>query len=196
MDAITQQLLQQLAGSGMSQISQTIGADEKTTNSALSLALPMLLSALAKNASEPQGARDLHKALAEDHDGSILEDVSGLLQNPQAANGAGILRHVLGSQQPTVTQKLSQTTGMQTDQVALLLQIAAPLLMGLLGKQRNQQGLDSNGLTSFLSEQQQMAKQQDPDMMSMLNTLLDMNQDGSALDDILGMAGKLFGNNK
>jgi hypothetical protein len=33
-------------------------------------------------------------------------------------------------------------------------------------------------------------------MMSTHNTLLDMNKDGSALDDILSLAGKLFGAKK
>jgi hypothetical protein len=193
MDALTQQLMQQLAGGGLSRIGQHIGADEETTGSALATAMPLLMSALANNASKPEGAKALHQALAKDHDGSILNDMSGYLDNPQAANGAGILRHVLGSQQPAVTQGLAQGTGLDGDQVGQLLQIAAPLLMGALGQQQQQQGFDKNGLSAFLGGQQQAAQQSNPDMMSMLNNLLDMNRSGSALDDILGMAGKLFG---
>jgi hypothetical protein len=131
--------------------------------------------------------------LAEDHDGSILNDVPGFLNNPQAANGAGILGHVLGSQQPAVTQGLAQNTGLDGAQVGQLLQIAAPLLMGAVGQQQQQQGLDTNGLSSLLGGQQQMVQQSNPDMMSMLNSLLDTNKSGSALDEILGMVGKLFG---
>ena len=193
MDALTQQLMQQLSGDGISQISRHIGADEQTTGSALSAAMPLLVSALANNASNPEGAQALHQALAEDHDGSILNDMSGFLGNPQAANGAGILGHVLGAQQPAVTQGLAQGTGLDSSQVGQLLQIAAPLLMGALGQQQQQQGFDTNGLSAFLGGQQQAAHQSNPDMMSMLNSLLDMNRSGSALDDILGMAGKLFG---
>ena len=193
MDALTQQLMQQLSGDGISQISRQIGADEQTTGSALSAAMPLLVSALANNASKPEGAQALHQALAEDHDGSILNDMSGFLGNPQAANGAGILGHVLGAQQPAVTQGLAQGTGLDSSQVGQLLQIAAPLLMGALGQQQQQQGFDTNGLSAFLGGQQQAAHQSNPDMMSMLNSLLDMNRSGSALDDILGMAGKLFG---
>jgi hypothetical protein len=193
MDTLTQQLMQQLSGGGLSQISQQIGADEQTTGSALSAAMPLLVSALANNASKPDGAQALHQALAEDHDGSILNDMPGFLDDPQAANGAGILGHILGSQQPAVTQGLAQNTGLNSGQVGQLLQIAAPLLMGALGQQQQQQGFDTNGLAAFLGGQQQMAQQSNPDMMSMLNNLLDVNRDGSALDDILGMVGKLFG---
>ncbi|MBN1218512.1 MAG: DUF937 domain-containing protein [Anaerolineae bacterium] len=193
MDALSQQLMQQLSGEGLSKISRQIGADEQTTGSALSAAMPLLVSALANNASKPDGAQSLHQALAEDHDGSIFNDMPGFLDNPQAANGSGILGHILGGQQPVVTQGLAQGTGLNSGQVGQLLQIAAPLLMGALGQQQQQQGFDTNGLSAFLGGQQQIAQQSNPDMMSMLNSLLDMDRDGSALDDILGMVGKLFG---
>jgi hypothetical protein len=196
MDVLTQQILSQLAGGGVSTISQKLGLDEKTVNSALSIGMPLLVSALANNAAKPSGAQALHKALANDHDGSILNDVTGYLKDPQAADGAGILGHVLGSQQPAINQKLAQTTGMNSDQVAQLLQLAAPLVMGALGAQQQQQGLDQKGLTAYLGNQQQMVQQSAPDILNTLNTIFDMNHDGSALDDVLGMASKLLNNNK
>lgn len=193
MDAITQQLMQELSGPRLSQISRQIGADERTTGSALSAALPLLVSALAKNASQPEGAQALHQALSNDHDGSILGDLSGFLGNPQTADGAGILGHVLGGQQPVVTQGLAKSTGLDGEKIGQLLQIAAPLVMGLLGRQQQQQGLDPDHLSSFLGGQQQMAQQTNPDLMGTLNTLLDLDRDGSALDDVVGLMGKLLG---
>lgn len=193
MDAVTQQLMQSLSGGAEAQIAQKLGVNQQTVNTALSVALPLLVSALAKNASKPEGAQALHQALTKDHDGSILNDVSGFLSNPQAANGAGILKHVLGAQQSTVTNGLAQSKTLNGDQIGQLLQIAAPLVMGMLGKQQQQQSLDPNGLSAFLGNQQKQAQQANPDMMGVLNTLLDTNQDGSALDDVLGMAGKLLG---
>jgi hypothetical protein len=193
MNTITQLLLDKLSGGGLSQISQQIGANEQNTSSALSMALPLLVSALAKNSSQPDGAQALHQALAKDHNGSILKDVSGYLTNPQAANGAGILEHVLGGQQPVVTQALAKGTGMQSDQIAQLLQIAAPLLLGILGKQQKKAGFDPTDLSNYLGVQKQKTQKTAPDMMSTLNTLLDSNGDGSAMDEIIGFAGKLFG---
>lgn len=196
MDTFTQQLLQQLTQGAASQIGQKIGADEQTTNSALSAAIPLLVSALAKNASEPAGAQALHQAVANDHDGSILDNMDSFLGSPEAANGAGILKHVLGSQQPAVMKGLTKNTGLDSNQIGQLLQIAAPLVMGMLGKQQKQAGLDAKDLSGLLGSEKQRAEESNPDMMSTLNTLLDMNKDGSALDDILGLAGKLFGSKK
>lgn len=193
MDTLTQQLLQQLAGEGIKQISRKIGVDEQTTNAALSTALPLLVSALAKNTSKTEGAQSLNQALTKDHDGSILNDVPGFLDNPAAANGAGILGHVLGSQQPAVTKGLTQATGLESGQVDQLLQIAAPLLLGALGQKQQQKGLDPDGLSTYLGGQQQKAQASNPDLMGALNTLLDADKDGSALDDVLGMMGNLLG---
>lgn len=193
MPTISEQLMQQLNEDELSQVGRQIGTDEKTTDSVLSMAMPLLVSALANNASQPEGAESLHQALANDHDGSILNDIPSFLNNPQAANGAGILGHVLGSQQSAVTQGLAQNSGLNGDQIGQILQIAAPLLMGFLGKEQQSQGLNTNDLASLLSGQQQTAQQENPDMMNMLNQLLDFDKDGSALDDIWGMLSGLFG---
>jgi hypothetical protein len=192
MDAITQQLMQQLTGSAMNKIGKQIGTDKNTAAEALSMAIPLLMSALANNASKPEGAQALHQALNQDHDGSILNNVPGYLRNPKAANGAGILKHVLGPQQPTVAQGLARGTGLSSEQVGQLLQIAAPLLLGALGKQQQQQGLDPNGLSSYLGNQRQAVQQSNPNLMGVVNNLLDFNRDGSAIDDIIGVVGGLL----
>jgi len=96
MDSLTQELLKALSEGGLSQIGDQIGVDEAAITSTLSAAAPMLLSALAKNAAHPERVDALHQALGNDHDGTILNDVAGFLGDPQAANGSGILGHVLG----------------------------------------------------------------------------------------------------
>ncbi len=190
---IAQLLMQQLAGGGLSQISEQIGANKSTTQSALSAAVPLLVSALARNASEPAGAKSLHTALANDHDGSVLDDLSGFLGDPAAANGAGILGHVLGNQQPAVANTLAKSTGLDAGQVGQLLQIAAPLVMGVLGKQQQTQKLNPQGLSNYLGSEQKKAEKSNPDIMGTLNKILDADQDGSGLDEVAGMLGRLLG---
>lgn len=184
MDDLTQGLLQQLSGGALSQISQQIGVDESATGSVLSTAMPLLMSALANNASQPDQAQALHQALGNDHDGSILNDLGGFLGDPQSANGAGILGHILGGQQSGVTQGLAQSTGLNSNQAGSLLEIAAPLVMGVLGQQQQQQGLDTDGLANFLSGQQQAINQANPMISGLLTTFLDKDKDGSFLDDL------------
>jgi hypothetical protein len=196
MDILTQAVMKQLTGGAMASIGKKIGMDKGTLQTALAVGAPLLVSALARNASKPDGAQSLHQALAKDHDGSILKNIKGFLEDPQAANGAGILGHVLGSQQSAVSQKMAKTTGLNSDQVGQLLQIAAPLVMGALGAQQQKKGFDQQGLADFLGGQVQKVQKSQPNVLNTINDLLDTNKDGSGLDDVLGLAGKLFGGKK
>jgi hypothetical protein len=194
MSFITDILMQQLSGNAVSQISQKLGVDQGTASQAIAMAAPLLMSALARNASNPQGAQELHQVLNQDHDGSILNDVAGFLGgNPQAANGAGILGHVLGDQRDVVQNGLAQHTGLDANSSGQLLEMLAPLVMGALGQTQQKQGLDANGLSTLLRNNQQSAQASSPDMMGMLSGLLDMNKDGNVVDDIGRIAGQFFG---
>ena len=192
MDDLTQGLLQQLSGGALSQISQQIGVDETATGSVLSTAMPLLVSALANNTSDPAQAQSLHQALGNDHDGSILNDLGSFLGDPQSANGAGILGHVLGGQQSTITQTLADNTGLNSSQAGSLLEIAAPLVMGALGQQQQQQGLDTDGLADFLGGQQKSIDAANPMISGILTTFLDKDKDGSFLDDLFQMVLNFF----
>lgn len=192
MNAITQIVTQQLGGSASRTIAQRFGISESTANTAIQMAVPLILTALARNASQPQEAQNLHQAVATDHDGSILDNVMGYLQNPQSANGAGILSHVFGGQQPAIENNLAQATGMDQSSAGGLLETLAPLVMGSLGKTQQQNGLDASGLSDLLNNQRQEAQANAPGAMSMLNSLLDQNKDGSSMDDLQRMAASFF----
>jgi hypothetical protein len=192
MNALTEMLTGQLAGSAISQISSKIGADTGTTGKAVGMAVPLLISALARNSSTPEGAEALNQAIAKDHDGSILDNLKGFLSNSESANGAGILGHVLGERRTDVETGLAQSTGLAPGAASQLLETVAPLVMGALGKTRQEQGLDASGLSAFLGSQHQQGSAA-PDLMGVLDNVLDSNKDGSVLDDVGRMASKLFG---
>ncbi len=192
MNALTEILMNHLSGAAISQISSKIGADSGTTSKALSIAVPLLISALARNASTPTGAEALNQAVATDHDGSILDNLGGFFGNTEAANGAGILGHVFGGQRVAAENGLAQSTGLDPGAAGQLLETVAPLVMGALGKTQQQQGLDATGLSAFLGDQNQQAQAAAPDVMGMLGNFLDSNNDGSVMDDVGRIAGNLF----
>ncbi len=192
MNAITQTIMQQLAGGASRTIAQRLGISESTANTAVQVAVPLLLTALARNASAPQGAESLHQAINDDHDGSIFDNLMGYLGNPQSANGSGILSHVFGGQRPAIENNLAQATGMDQGSAGTLLETLAPVVMGAVGQAQQQNGLDPNGLSNMLNSQEQQAEATSPGVMSMLNSMLDQNKDGSAMDDLQRMAGNFF----
>ena len=192
MDALTQMITQQIAGGAASKMAQRLGISETTARMAVSLAVPLIIAALARNAARPEGAQNLHQAVAEDHDGSILDNLTGYLGNPETENGAGILRHALGGQRPVVESNLAQAAGIDPNSAGSLLEMMAPLVMGAIGRQQQANGLDPQGLSQYLGEQQQQVEATDPGLMGTLNSLLDSNRDGSVSDDLARIAGNFF----
>lgn len=183
-------LMQTLGSGGIEQISRQLGVDEQQANQVVQAALPLLVSALARNASSQEGAAALTDAVARDHDGTALSHLQETIQNYQAGPGDGILGHVLGAQRPAVEQGLSQSTGLDA---GALLQMLAPLVLGALGQQQRQQGLDPSGVASELQQEQAELAQSDNQLMAMATRLLDANRDGSVVDDVIGMMGRFFG---
>lgn len=183
-----------LSGETVGQISQAIGADESTTNNAIQAALPMLIGGLARNTQSEDGAASLLNALNKDHDGSVLDNLGGFLGGGAAASiGSAILGHVLGGRQGQVEQGISSASGLDMSKVGPLLAMLAPVVMGALGKANQQQGgMDTSSLAGLLGGAHQEMSSGSP-ILGMLGGLLDQDKDGSALDDILGMAGRMLG---
>ena len=187
---------QQQGNQAVDQISQNLGADNSAVSSAIQMALPVILSGLANNAQNPQGAQNLNNALEKDHNGGLLDNLMGYLgggaPNPQEAtrqtNGGGILDHILGGSQGQVAQEVSQKSGLNTSQVAQLLITLAPIVMSFLGKKKQQENLGADGLSSWLGGQQQQMQSSGNPMIDMASRMIDKDGDGSAMDDLASMA--------
>ncbi len=183
-------LQQRLGGEAVNQISNKLGTDPASTRTAIAAALPMLVGALARNAQDPGKAGALAHALGR-HDGSVLDDVAGYLGRGDTGDGDGILGHVLGGKKETVQTGLGQAAGLDPAKAGTLLAMLAPLVMGALGKAQREKGLDTGGLAGMLGSEQQRAADAAPGVMGMLTSFLDRDHDGSVMDDIGGMLGKL-----
>jgi len=200
MNADLMQILQgSLSEDMIDQLSQQIGgADKEKTEAAAAGIISTLTGALAKNASTTEGARSLDNALERDHDGSIMDDVLGMLggntqpSNSSMLNGAGILRHVLGNKQSGAVDMISKLSGLDSSKTGSLMTMLAPVLMGALGKTKREQGLDMAGIASLLSGTVSNQKSQNP-TMNLVTSFLDSDGDGSIVDDVASMGMKMLG---
>lgn len=170
--------------------SEETGVSKEKTGSVLSMALPAILGAMKGDSSGSQ--EGLEKALnSSEHNGSILNNLGGLLSGDKSEllnKGGSILGHVLGgSQQNALTQNISKMTGVDASSIAKIIKMAMPVVMGFLGKQKQEGGAN---LSSLLGSAMGTSGKRDG---SMLNALLDADGDGSVMDDV---AGKLFGGDK
>lgn len=189
-----------------SDLGQTLinGAAQKTgqpsdkTANVLSQAMPLILGAMQRNASTPEGASALNSALSDQrHSGGVLDMLGGLFGDGAGSpddlvnDGAGILGHVLGAKQPQVESALSKSSGMDMDSVSQIIKIAAPILMGVLGKQKQSSNVDQNGIGDLLGS---VLGQSGTHDQSFIEQILDADGDGSIVDDVAGMV--LGGNKK
>ena len=107
--------LNQLLEGHADQISQRIDADEGQTRQAIQSAVPALLAALSADAERGDG---LKQAIAQDHDGSIIDQLAEYLDgsaqlNPRTTNGSGILDHALGDRQEPMARVLQLRFGLE-----------------------------------------------------------------------------------
>lgn len=191
-------LLGLLQGQDIGNLASQVGGNEGEAKNGVMAALLAMLAALGKNAGTEKGAEELNNALEKKHDGSILDNLSGYLSNPDLKDGAGILNHLFGNQTSNVANAVSQSSGLDTNGSMKMLQMLAPILMGILGQQKKQNNLDAKGLgnlTSMLASNFG-SEAGTSGIMETVTNLLDANKDGNVVDDIMGMVGKFFGGNK
>ena len=169
-DSILKTLQQHLGPDTIQQMSSAIGADPAATSGAIATALPALLSGLKGNASNPDGAASLDRALNA-HDGSILDNLGGILGGDGV--GGKILGHIFGSKRAPVEEGVGRASGLDAAQVARLMAMLAPIVMGVLGRMKREKNLDASRLPDVL-------QQGTPD-------------DGLGLDDLVRMGGGVLG---
>ncbi len=180
MDILQGQLSEEMVG----QLSQHIGAEPEQTAQAANGIFATLVGGLANNASSEGGLSALGSALDRDHDGSMLDDLAGMVggmlqggnESSGATNGLGMLGHILGDRQEVAAEQISQSSGLSMGQVMKLLPILAPIVMSVLGKAKSSGGLDLGGLAGVLMGGAQQAQQQNG-----MGDLL-----GSVLGSVLG----------
>lgn len=205
---ITDDIFAQLSGAPMQQISQQLGLGQTQTAGAIAAALPMLIGALGRNASQPQGAEALFGALQRDHAGGGmgLGDLLGAVlggQQSRQTDGAGMLGHIFGSRQPQAEQAIGQATGLGSAKANTLLKVLAPLVLAYLAKRffdnrqasAAQQSASPQVLGDLLGQERRQISQQGGLGGGLLAAVLDRDGDGDVdIGDIfkagMGMMGR------
>jgi len=200
-DSLVDELVHQLQGSPLSDIGRQLGLSSAETSGAVTAALPLLLGALGRNASEPQGAESLFNALQDDHAGLDMGGVLGAVLGG-GGQGAQILGHIFGGRQPRAEEALGNATGLGGDRAGQLLRILAPIVLAYLAKRMFEQRQADAGaapttpreLSAVLEQERRHAAQQSVGADDLLGAVLDRDGDGHlGLDDLLKLGGGLLG---
>lgn len=177
-------LTSSLGGAAIDQISRQLGSNQNATQSAIQAALPLMLKAFSRNTQNEQGASSLFNALQKDHDGSVLDDLTGTISNFQNGPGAGILKHVLGGRRNNAENFIGQSSGLDAQRSGQLLEMLAPVVMGAMGREQRNSGLDAGGLANLVQGLNRQNNQSAPQEMGIISKLLDKDGDGDIKDEI------------
>lgn len=194
-DSLTDELFSELSGAPMQQLGQQLGVGQTQMAGAIAAALPMLMGALGRNASQPQGAEALFGALERDHAGAGgLGDILGAVlggQQSRQTDGLGQLGHIFGGRQQQAVGGLGVATGLGGDKAQMLMKLLAPMVMAFLAKRMlggspQAAGSSPRALGDILGQESRQVQQQGGLGGGLLGAIFDRDGDGQlGLGDLI-----------
>jgi hypothetical protein len=186
---------------GLQSMANELGVSESQAASGAEALIPAILGGFKKQA-QPTGLEGLGGLLGQLGGGGLLDEVLAP-QPTDVSHGNEVLGQIFGSEDVsrTVAQNAASQSGLDPALLKKMLPMLAMLVAGFMAKQ---QGTDAGmqpaapsggGLGDLLGGllgggRATGAGNAMPGGMPGLGSLLDLNGDGNALDDILRMAGK------
>lgn len=151
------EIVETLSPSIVSRIATSLGANQTATQKAIVAAVPALLAALISYVMKPQGASKLSDIVSKQEPGvlsSLASVIGGAGQKALVDQGGSLLASLLGGKsQSALTSALGQYSGIGESSSKNLLGLLAPVVLGVLGQQQRQGGLDAPGLANLLTSQ-------------------------------------------
>lgn len=150
-------VMQFLTPDVIAKIASALGLDRTLAQKAIGGAVPALLSSFADAASTPGGVRQLSNMLSQQQTGALdsLKNLSGG-SNPKmlADTGTSMLSGLFGGGAlDTMAQSIGKFAEIGEGSSKTLLGMLGPVVLGALGQQQRNSGLDASGLMSMLAAQ-------------------------------------------
>lgn len=153
------------AGSSLGEVAGSVGLDSSQAESLVGALAPALMRSLQKQAQTSDGEQALQRALASGNHQRYVDEPELMQSSATREDGNKILGHLFGSKDVSrnVAAQAAAETGIDAGVIKKALPLVAGLAMGALGKRRE------SSLTDLLG-----------------------GGDGFGVDDLLGMAKRLF----
>ncbi len=136
-----------------------LGESSNGATSGLNSILPSILGGLMSQASTPDGAGGIMDMLTSGgHDGGMLDNLGDLFGGGDATtglvnSGGGIVRSIFGNKLGGVIDMITSASGMSRSSSTSMISMLAPIVMGMIGRQKKEHNLDASGLAQMLMGQ-------------------------------------------
>lgn len=195
-----QEILRQMGG--LQSIARELGVSEAEVARGAEALSPALLGGFKRQAqAQPAGLGGFEQLLGQLGGGGLLEDVLGA-QPTNVARGNDILGSIFGSRDVsrTVAQHASTQSGVSPELLKRMLPMLAMLVAGYFAKRGSGAAPSGGGGLGDLLGGLLGSGGPSPGGRQAaapgIESMLDLNGDGNALDDIMNMAGGLFGSTR
>lgn len=108
-------------------IAKKTGLKKSQVKAIIKAALPVLMAAMAKNASTKEGAKSLADATKKH---KSAKSVEAQLNDADTEDGAKIIQHILGGNKAKVEKAVAEESGADAADVAKVLATFAPAMLG------------------------------------------------------------------
>ncbi len=174
-------LKEQFTPGVIDRLSRELTESPATTRKAVNGILPTLLGGLTRRVQAPGGASSVMSLLEKGDYANTPLDVSQVLdehqQTASAANaGHAFLDEIFGQNLSRVTQLIGPHSGTQPASVQTILGLAGSVLMGVLGRQRQENGLTTHSLSTLLLGQATEFRKALPEGLNELDSLLGFDE--------------------
>ena len=137
--------------------SSLTGESEASTTKALGGVVPTLLGGVTNMASSEKGSSNLMSMIHEGDFAAALDNPSsffgGNATQKMMGVGTQLTGSMFGNRSGSITDAVARTSGIKSSSANSLMALAAPLVMGVIGKQIVAHGLSASGLSSMLAGQ-------------------------------------------
>lgn len=161
-------------GETLSRVSAWLHESPSATKKAVLDALPVSLMGLANQASSEEGSRALlGRFQSGDYPHIDADELGRTVRDPAAAermvdSNRGATEGMFGGKLEPLVAGMSDHAGVSRSAISKVLAMAAPIVLGMIGKRAVSEKLDAGGLRNLLGEQQQIASKSLPSSLSRL----------------------------
>jgi outer membrane protein OmpA-like peptidoglycan-associated protein len=130
------------------------GESPANASRALHGAVPTIFAALTNRCSTAEGASAVMGMIHTGAPPGIIEKLGGFLGGPKPSEGGqGLVGAIFGDRAESAGEALASSSGVKSSSVPKILELAAPLVAGVLGKEVVSRGVSAGGLSQLLSSQ-------------------------------------------
>src|SRR5262245_39270126 len=150
---LTSVVTQFLTPEVIAQIASLLGLDRSAAQKAVAAAVPTMLAGLSDVVGTPAGVNQLSKLLSQQQ-GNATDLLRNSGAQGLAQTGSTMLAGLFGGKtMDTMAQAIGRFAGTDNSGGKSLLGVIGPLVLGALGQQQRDAGLDADGLASLLRSQ-------------------------------------------